>query len=161
MRPPTEHHVVRDGHAHRHVRCLRHHRHAPSQLHAAQSADVVATDGDIARELGQARDGAQDAALPGAVWPDQGQPLARRHIEVNLLYRIEAPIRDREVAQADRTHSSAALVERMTAMKNGAPMKAVSTPMDSSAGATTVRAAVSARTRNAPPKNMLRGITTL
>ena len=48
----------------------------------------------------------------------------------------------------------------MTATKKGAPTRAVITPIGTSAGEATLRAAASARTRKAAPPSIERGITT-
>src|SRR5206468_374721 len=50
----------------------------------------------------------------------------------------------------ERAHAERLRVRRIQT-KNGAPQNAVMTPTESSAGATTLRASVSAASRNAPP----------
>src|SRR4029450_484660 len=74
---------------------------------------------------------------------------------------------DREGAYFEGGHHAGSLVElhaalrfrRSTAMKNGAPMNAVMTPIGISAGATTVRARLSTKIRNDAPNSADRGST--
>src|SRR5205085_801711 len=93
----------------------------------------------------EADDRAQGRRLPRAVRTDQRQPLARRDLErhaVECACRAEL---DRDVAQLDHR------VLRRTRAKNGAPKKAVITPIGSSCGESTVRASTSVRARKPAP----------
>src|SRR5439155_20558713 len=108
----------------------------------------------------QTGDPTQDRRLARPVGPDQRQPLAGRDGQIQLPDPRPPLVTDRTRGEDDRAHSGAPRVDLMTTMKNGAPRNAVITPIGSSAGATIVRAAVSARTRNAAPKSTDRGITT-
>src|SRR4030095_5221136 len=91
---------------------------------------------------------ADDRRLPRRVGPDEPEHLAGRHGKAQLaeLERRAAP-RALRIGEAhasklrERDHGATlATRERRSQMKNGAPQKEVSTPTDSSAGATTVRA---------------------
>src|SRR6202011_830182 len=102
----------------------------------------------------------QDGRLARAVRSDQREPLAGANVEVEPADDDLGLVRDSHAAQQDVVHSAAALVDLITMMKKGAPTTAVITPIGSSAGAATMRAAVSARTRNAAPNSSDSGMTT-
>ena len=105
--------------------------------------------------------------LPAPFGADDGQPARRaatvRRSDVrtstsaaspepgSIRARTAAVVSGRMARRARAGHVSTRLVTRSTATKNGAPTKAVTTPMGSSAGASTVRAIRSARTRKAAP----------
>ena len=92
---------------------------------------------------------AQHRRLAGAVRPEQRQPLAPFDRERDTVDDPGARGLDRDVGGAD--HGPTVRVVRSTSAKNGAPTKAVTTPIGSSAGASAVRATTSASTRNAAP----------
>src|SRR3546814_9062749 len=69
--------------------------------------------------------------------------------------------RDRHAVAADHAVAPIRRAERSTSTKNGAPKKAVTTPMGISAGEEMVRARRSARHRKAPPKREDRKSTRL
>ena len=102
----------------------------------------------------QAGDRSQQRALPGAVRPDDAQPLARLDLESTRRSIAHAPT-DAD-AEADAPHRRAhgeVRDERKTMRKNGAPKNAVTTPIGSSAGEITIRARRSANARKAAPKS--------
>src|SRR6266508_4934253 len=103
--------------------------------------------------------------LAGGVRADEPEHLALRHGEAQIA-DLEGPpaVRAHRVGESDvtelaqRRHSVARPArERRSQMKKGAPQKDVSTPTESSAGATTVRASVSAASRKAPPASRAAG----
>ena len=160
VRRPAQEDVLRHGHARRHLRLLDQHRDATREISRAQSGDWVSADHDVALKRYETGDRTQDRRLARTVGPDQRQPLAGRDGQIQVPGHRPALVTDRNRGEDDRAHSGAPRVDLMTTMKNGAPRNAVITPIGSSAGATIVRAAVSARTRNAAPKSTDRGITT-
>src|ERR1700704_3727011 len=159
MRATSQEDVLRHRHSFGHVRLLHHHRDAACELASAHRGHILAADADLALVRNEPRDCPQDRRLAGAVGSDQTKPLAGADAEVQLADDDIRLVRDPDTAQDDVVHSAAALVDRITTMKKGAPTSAVITPMDTSAGAATVRAAVSARTRNVAPNSSERGMT--
>src|SRR5881296_1728543 len=160
VRAAAEEDVLGHRHPGWNLRLLGKHRHPPRELPRAEGRGVLVADADLTLERNQAGDRAQDAGFARAVGPDEGHPLPRCDREVEFGDHGHALVRDREPGQTYLAHNAAARVERSTAMKKGAPRNAVMTPIGSSAGATTVRAAVSARTRKAAPKRSESGMTT-
>ncbi len=159
-------------------------RRAPEQdivrdLHVSGQHGVLWNEGDGAGEpaLGVARrrlpvevddatvrdeagDGAKQRCLPGSVGPDQPDPRAGVDSLGRVRDREHRPVPDREVVQLDHQTLRCARFDRRTKRKNGAPMKAVTTPIGTSAGAWTVRATTSASMRNAAPPIIETGSTT-
>ena len=143
-----------------HLRLLNQHGDAAGKVSRAQPGNRTASDVNVAVEGHKARDRAEDSGLSSAVGPDQRQPFACRDGKVEVPDHRPSFVGDRYCRKADVAHRGAPRVDRITTMKKGAPKKAVITPIGSSAGATTVRAAVSARTRKAAPNSTERGTTT-
>ena len=106
--------------------------------------DLVAVERDRARRSATSpRDRAQERALAGAVRPDQRDPLARRdRRRVTPSSDGAPPSSTEQRVERERRHEKLLLV-RSTIAKNGAPKNAVTTPIGSSAGETTVRASTS------------------
>ena len=71
--------------------------------------------------------------LPGAVGADQAHPFAVAHASVTGPTTVTPLKETDDVAPGDHEEP---LIVRRTRRKNGAPRKAVTTPMGSSAGAT-------------------------
>ena len=115
-------------------------------------------DGEFTGGRNQSSEGMHQGRLAGAVRPDHGNPIAGCHIEIDAVDDVLAAEIDSEVAAPHCAvgHAETRL-RRRTRRKNGAPIIAVTTPMGSSAGAMTVRAATSVRTRNAAPSMSDRG----
>ena len=118
---------------------------------------MVDADGAAVRQ--QAGHGAQQRGLARAVRPDQGQPAAVGHRGVHPVQDPDPVQFHGELVDTDRAHVRTAAVERRIQTNTGEPTSAVTTPMGSSAGDTTVRARVSARTRNPPPASSDSGST--
>src|SRR5581483_4942484 len=129
-------------------RALRHECDQPRELAAAEGADVATVDARVALERQEAAQRAQHARLPGAIRADEHHPLVGLDLEREAADRFRLPEPDAEIAQLDHR---IVLAERRTTAKNGAPKNAVTTPIGSSSGDTTVRASTSARTRKPAP----------
>ena len=97
--------------------------------------------------------------FPAPFGPMSAEPLALLHLEREAVDDDGSVELDSEPLDGQRRHVPTILVVRRTRAKNGAPKNAVTTPMGSSAGAATVRARTSARTRNAAPKQSESGRT--
>src|ERR1022692_2622583 len=102
----------------------------------------------------------QQCRFPGAVRPDQADPLPGGDREADRVKRDRAAEPHPHVGYRDHAKSCLARRDRSTNRKNGAPTAAVMTPIGTSAGAWTVLAAMSASTRNAAPPIMEAGSTT-
>src|SRR5256886_674488 len=140
-------------------RLLRHHRHLARQRPGREIAHGPSVEPDLAALRAQhAREQPQQRRLARAVGTDDAEDLAALDGERQPRKRERplAPTRGPRVGEGDvaelneRRHSGRLRVRRIHT-KKGAPQKAVITPTESSAGATTLRASVSAASRNAPP----------
>src|SRR5690606_29103174 len=106
---------------------------------------------------------AHERRLPRAVRTDDAEHLARRDARVDGAERLASGVANADAArleherarERDRAHRSAPASSlawrRNNKRKNGPPQSAVTTPTGSSVEPSTLRAAVSATTRNAPP----------
>jgi hypothetical protein len=101
----------------------------------------------------------QQRGFAGAVRADEAEPFAGADRGAEVPDGVGAPVADADLAEFDRAHRVTCRVRNST-MKNGAPMKAVTTPIGTSAGADWVRPGMSARMRKAAPKVMVMGSTT-
>ena len=101
----------------------------------------------------------QQGGLPGAVRADQAEPLAVCGSLGDPVERDRRAVADPDVLEADHDRSRRVRRDRSTNRKNGAPIVAVITVSGTSAGAWTVRATTSARTRNAAPPIIETGST--
>ena len=104
-----------------------------------------------------AGDGAQQAGLAGPVAPDQHHPFAGGDGQVGGVDDRHAVEAHRRGFEADHAASPRRPEHHREERCADA---AVTTPMGSSAGATAVRATMSATTRNAAPNNADSGRTT-
>src|SRR5499433_2201679 len=148
---------------------LGHHGDPASHRSAIEAGGRLAIDHDgAARGLEHAREETDHRRLSRCVRPDETQHLAGFQGEAQFA-ELEGrpttrPPRIREAHRAElceRRHGSTrATRERRSQMNTGAPQKEVSTPTESSAGATTVRASVSAARRKAPPPSRAAGTST-
>src|SRR5437667_25598 len=88
--------VLLDG-AVEEVGVLAHHGDAPAQVVERQLADVVPAD-EHAAGIGivEAEEQADDGGLAAAARADEGDPLARAHVEVDAVVRDATPARIRE-----------------------------------------------------------------
>ena len=123
------------------------------------AAHVVAADLDGALPRDEPGDRPEQRALPGAVRADDRYPLPRLDRAADAVEDPGPAELDRQLSQRQRRHGPTLLLVRSTTAKNGAPKKAVTTPIGSSAGDTTVRASTSQRTRNPPPTSSDSGTT--
>src|SRR5690606_7561727 len=125
---------------------------------------------DLAGPADQPGDRLEQGGLAGAVRADDREPAAGRGGEPDVGEHRPAaethaqaahlhPGRPGEDRWCGRAHTPSRLVARRTAMKNGAPTNAVTTPIGSSAGASASRATRSARTRKAAPPSSESGST--
>ena len=117
---------------------------------------LVVADADLALVGHQPGDGPQQGGLARPVGPirpsrDLGHTARRRPVSTGR------PSRATDTARSSTLVMRPAWPLRRTRAKNGAPKKAVITPMGSSAGAMTVRATRSARIRKAAPPTRLSG----
>ena len=150
VRRAAEQRVVEDCHPgwdHRH---LGHERDGPGPGPGAQTLHVGAGKLDVPVPAGdEPGDGVQERRLAGAVRPDDGHPRAGRDGEVDPVQQPGAAQLDAHAVDGEPGRHRRPIVVRSTTTKNGAPTKAVTTPIGISAGAVTVRAARSASARNA------------
>src|SRR5205085_10306875 len=103
----------------------------------------------------------QERRLAGAIRPDQRHPLPRSDRRRDAVEHPTAPEVDRQSAKGQRrglcnrllqsAHGPTMRLVRRTIAKNGAPKKAVTTPIGNSAGDIAVRAITAAKTRNPAP----------
>ena len=159
MRSAAEQDVLLDGHVRRQHRDLRHVGDEAGPGAAAQRAEVFLVDADRAAVRHQAGHRAQQRGLARSVRPDQGEPAARGHGTGHRVQHRNMVEFHAEVVDTQGTHVRTAAVERRIQMNTGEPTRAVTTPMGSSAGDTTVRARVSARTRKPAPTSSDSGST--
>src|SRR5262249_39025035 len=128
---------------------------------------VVDNDGS-ARGLQDTREETDHRRLPRRVRPDQPEHLARLEREAQPAQLKGRPaagamrIGEAHVAEFREGGHGATLAtrERRSQMNTGAPQKAVSTPTESSAGATTRRARGSGARGKAPPPSRAPGTST-
>src|SRR3990172_198169 len=135
---------------------LGHQRHQPRPPTSRHRRDRLTVEPDLARETDDPGHRLEEAAFAGPIRAHQGQPFTfadRERDTGDGLVPVESDSQIR-----DRDHNDLRLV-RSTATKNGAPHRAVITPIGSSAGASTVRAARSAAIRNAAPSKAASGNT--
>ena len=140
----------------RRLRLLRDEGHEPRELAPREPAGVAAAEHDLAVVRDEPGERAQRRRLPGPVRADQRDPAALLGLERQAGDRLHAAEADADVAQLD--HRIVLAVRRTTA-KNGAPKNAVTTPIGSSAGESTVRASTSASTRKPAPTTSESGTT--
>src|SRR5262249_10213505 len=120
------------------------------ELPAGQCGRVVTEDRHRAFVADQAGDRAERRRLAGAVRTDQRDPLARFDRRREAVDDAGPTERHGERIERERAQACLRLVRKTTA-KKGAPKKAVTTPIGSSAGDITVRAITSANTRKPAP----------
>jgi hypothetical protein len=156
VRRAAEEDVLRDREGGRGLGLLRDEGDETRESAAAEVPHVLFADAHVTLERHQAGESAERGRLPGAVRPDQRRPAAGRGPQREPAHRGDWAEPDPEVARLDHLID---LDERRTTAKNGAPRKAVITPIDSSAGDCTVRARTSARTRKPAPARSDRGMT--
>src|SRR5262249_47537199 len=121
-----------------------------------EPACVVAADQHLALVGGETGERAQRRRLPRPVRPDQRRPASGLRAEREPAHGRDPPEAPPEIASPDHRPD---LEVRRTTAKNGAPRKAVTTPIGSSAGERTVRATTSARTRKPAPASSESGMT--
>src|SRR5207249_1828457 len=97
------------------------------------------------------RDGPDQRRLSCSVRPDQRHPFAVLDTERDAVDDVPACELDGDAREGERAQAAILRDVRRTTAKNGAPKKAVTTPIGSSAGDSAVRAITSARTRNPAP----------
>ena len=150
VRRSAEQHVLRDGHPRRRDRLLRHDGDGTRPVTTTEHCrlNVVQRDRPVVRE--EARQGSQQRRLARSVRPDQPHPLALGDLEVDVAHHGPPSEPDRDAARRDRAHARPRIV-RSAIAKNGAPKNAVTTPIGSSAGDSTVRAMTSQSTRKPAP----------
>src|SRR5262249_23502238 len=149
-------HVLRDRQRRRCLGLLRDEGDEPGDGTAAETASVPSVEQHLPLVPGEAGERAQGRSLPGAVRADEGRPAAALGPERELPHGGDGPEAHPQVACLD--HAAPFDVRRTTA-KNGAPQNAVTTPIGSSAGESSVRASTSARTRKPAPATSERGTT--
>src|SRR2546430_3849144 len=140
-------------------RLLRHHRHLARQRPGREIAHGPSVEPDLAALRAQhAREQPQHRRLARAVGADDAEDLAAldgerqpRKRERPLAPTLGPRVGEGDVAELNEWRHSGRLRVRRIHTKKGAPQKAVITPTESSAGATTLRAILSAASRNAPP----------
>ena len=160
MRRTAEQHVVAHRHVGRQLGLLRHVGHQPGKPPPVHPGDLLPADRDVAAVACQARDRPQQGGLARAIRADQAEPFAVRYLLGDAVKGGQLPVADTHRIEADHDRSRRVRRDRSTKRKNGAPAAAVITPIGTSAGACTVRAATSARTRNAAPPIIDTGSTT-
>src|SRR5215510_8492721 len=165
---PHEHellHGVREALGH----VLGHHGDPSRHRGAIERGGGLPVDDDgAARGLQDTREEADHRRLPRRVRPDQPEHLPQLEREAQLAQLERRPaagamrIGEAHAAELREGGHGATLAtrERKSQMNTGAPQKAVSTPTESSAGATTVRASVSAARRKTPPPSSAAGTST-
>src|SRR5436190_20571178 len=157
MGEAPEHHVLRARHAEGKDRLLRN----PADG-TGPRAPILLRDRPESHRPAMRNDaggGSQQRGLPGAVRPDDAEPRCGLDLDRDVVQHDALAEHDLELADLE-CHAAPSRPVRITTMKNGAPIRAVITPIGSSAGAITVRATVSARIRNAAPSTNDNGSTT-
>ena len=156
VRGPAEQHVLGDRELRRRGGVLRNERDEPGELAATERPNVPSVDTRGAVERQEAAERAQHARLARPVRPDEHDPLVVRDLEREVADSLGATEPHGEIAELDHR---IVLAERRTTAKNGAPKKAVTTPIGNSAGETMVRASTSASTRKPAPTTNDSGTT--
>ena len=155
----SEQHVVAAGHVVGEDRVLGDVGDEGGASGAAAQSERGAVDEDVAAVSVEADGGAQQRRFSGAVRADEAEPFAGAHRGGEVVDGSGSAVAYADVAVFDGAHRATCRV-RSSTMKNGAPMKAVTTPIGTSAGADRVRPGMSARMRKAAPKVMVMGSTT-
>ena len=129
MRQPAQRDDLLDARRERQHRLLRDDRQATRDAPSIQSGDRLAAQPHLTDDrLRHPGHGAQQRRLAGAVGPDHGDPLARRHLQVDVAKDGPAD-GSATVTPTQLDHSSYPVrVRRSRNRKNGAPMTAVTTP---------------------------------
>ena len=156
VRRTAEEDVLRDRQRRRRLGLLRDAGDEASDRTPTEPARVPSVDVDLAFVLRETGERAQGRRLPGAVRPDQRRPASRFRAQREPAHGSDRPEPHPEIARLDQR---TALEVRRTIAKNGAPRKAVTTPMGSSAGERTVRATTSVRARKPAPASSESGTT--
>ena len=156
MRRAAEEDVFRNGQRRRRLGLLRDEGDEPGDGAAPEATRVPSVQQHLALVMGEAGECAQRRRLPGTVRSDQRRPAARLRAKGEAPHGRDRPEPHPEVPRLD--HLAPRAVRRTTA-KNGAPRKAVTTPIGSSDGESTVRATTSASTRNPAPATSESGKT--
>ena len=152
MGRPSEQDVLRHGQRRRRLGQLRHERDEPRLLTPPPGSVGAPVHPDRPGRGNEPRQRPQQRRLPSPVGADQRHPLAGLGGQRDRLDDRAAGERDRDLERLDgRLHSPTQRLRRRTIAKNGAPKKAVTTPIGSSAGDSTVRATTSVRIRKPPP----------
>jgi len=134
---------------------LRNDREPLSDLAAREPVERDARQPDLpmVREK-RAREHTQERGLARAVRPDHDQKAPARELEIHAIEhcgraeRVSHSAGDEQRLVHDGILASS---RRSSTRKSGPPTSAVSAPTGSSTGASTIRASVSATTRNAAP----------
>ncbi len=150
MRSPAQHHVVDGENPRGDRRNLGHHCEGASPFAIFERRDQPPPHSNLSFDRHSAGYPVQKRSLTRTVGTDQANPFTVLDHEVDGLENAVSTEREPHSRQLDGAHVDLRF-RRRTSRKNGAPTKAVTTPIGSSAGATTVRAATSAPTRKAPP----------
>src|SRR5439155_1458539 len=121
--------------------------------------EVAAVEADITGPLDEeSRQRAQQRRLPGSVRADQAHDLARADADVAVVEHFAVAVSGDDRACRERGHTSIRRRWRSRRpRKNGPPTSPVTTPTGSSAGESTVRAPMSARTSVTAPRRKLAG----
>src|SRR5262249_41034259 len=136
VRRPAEQDVFGNCQLARDERALRNERDQARELTPRERANAPPAERDVAGERVQPRERAQDARLPRAVRADEDDPFPVGDRERDVADRVVAVIADGEVAELDHRID---LELRRTTAKNGQPKNAVTTPIGSSDGDSTLR----------------------
>lgn len=158
----AQQHVVDHPHPRGDDRVLGHHGQPAGPLPVGERGGAAPVQGDGAAEPGPPGHGPDQGGLAGAVGAHQRDPGPGGHGQRHLAHHVPPAQAHRHVAtgQARRSdgasragHVGTRRRVRSTTAKKGAPTRAVTTPMGTSAGARAVRASRSARVRKAPPSS--------
>ena len=151
VRGPAQQHVVQGGHVRGQLRELGDVRDETGQGAPAHPGGRLPADGYRPLMPHESRGGAKERRLAGPVAANDAQPLPVRDLLADLSQRLRGAVPDADPVEADHASSCRAFLEWRMNRKNGAPARAVITPIGTSSGDCTVRARTSARTRNAAP----------
>src|SRR6185503_1026412 len=141
---------LRNGQPRRSLRCLRDDSEKTRALAPVELALRPAQQRHVALVGDEPGDRAEQRRLPGAVRADQRDPFPALHDGADVADDGPSAERHGHGVEFDRFHARPPRVRR-TKAKNGAPKRAVITPIGTSAGASAVRATTSARIRNPAP----------
>ncbi len=150
VRSPPQQDVVGDGHRLGHQWTLGHPRNVQARPRDRPRHGHRTVIGD------QSHCGLEQRRLSRSVGSDDPQPLAVAGLERQRAQNASRSVAHRDVGPGDH----APLIDLRTRTKKGAPRKAVTTPIGSSAGAARLRAARSDPIRKAAPKSSDRGTIT-